>query len=130
MVLEADAGGTGVDAAQRMDAVWVGVDAVRGVDEEWMGVDEDTTFRRLVCKRGECAVHAPGYWRPVPFIACNFEGIVSSAKMSRNVTVCIIMWTSPGNVWVVIMATSVKILACYPCSFQLEDNTESQKRGL
>lgn len=43
---------------------------------------------------------------------------------------CIIMWISPGTVWVVMMATSVKILACYLCSFQFEDNMDSQKGGL
>lgn len=39
------------------------------------------------------------------------------------------MWTSPGTAWVVTMATSAKLLALYLCTFQLEDNTESQKGG-
>lgn len=39
------------------------------------------------------------------------------------------MWTLPGTAWVVTMATSVKLLALYLCTFQLEDNTKSQKGG-
>lgn len=43
-------------------------------------------------------------------------------------TVCIIIWASPGTVWVVMMATSMKILACYPCAFQLEDKMEKVRK--
>lgn len=58
---------------------------------------------------------------------CGLSWLFCSQYMSHNVTECIVMWTLPGAVWVVTMATSVKLLACYLCSFQLEEKTKSQK---